>query len=148
MSNQILTIKVNEPLKTFSIFHTMHLCEVNHISKQTTPTVQNCACSNALCCLKNSISEFFRTQIITMKVDESINTIFYLTHYASLLRSANLETDHTHFLKLCLLKHAVLYKKQIFRDFESSNIRNENKQVNKTHFLSCKGYLSINLSKI
>ena len=43
----------------------------------------------------------------------------------------------------CLLKRVILYKKQHFRVFESSNIRNENKQMNQSHFLSCETYLSI-----
>ena len=83
-----------------------------------------------------------------MKVDESIKTIFYLTHYPSLITQVNLKTEHTHFSKLCMLKPAVLYIKLNFPVFESSNIRNENQQVNKIHFLSCTTYLSINLSKI
>ena len=33
-------------------------------------------------------------------------------------------------------------KKQNFRVYESSNIRNKYKQVNKRHFLSCKTYVS------
>ena len=48
----------------------------------------------------------------------------------------------------CLLKRVVLYKKENFRVFESSDIRYENKQVNKNHFASCEKCLSINLSKI
>ena len=85
--------------------------------------------------------------MFAMKLEESIKTIFYLPHYASLLKSANLKTEHTHFSKMCLLKRAVLYKKLNFRVFESSNIRNKNEQVNKSHFLSYTAYLSINLSK-
>ena len=86
--------------------------------------------------------------MFVMKLEESIKTIFYLPHYASLLKSANLKTEHTHFSKMCPLKRAVLYKKLNFRVFESSkSIRNKNEQVNKSHFLSCTAYLSINLSK-
>ena len=33
-------------------------------------------------------------------------------------------------------------KNQNFRVYESSNIHNKNKQVNKRHFLSCKTYVS------
>ena len=83
-----------------------------------------------------------------MKVDESIKTIFYLTQYASLSKEANFKTDYTHFSKLCLLKRVVLYKKENFQVFESSDIRYENKQVNKNHFASYEKCLSINLSKI
>ena len=32
---------------------------------------------------------------------------YNLTHYLSLLKSANLKTEHTHFSKLCLLKRVV-----------------------------------------
>ena len=42
----------------------------------------------------------------------------------------------------------ILVKKQHFRIFEHSNIRNENKRVIEIHLLSYKTYLSINLSKI
>ena len=73
-----------------------------------------------------------------MKLDESIKTIFYLPDYSSLLMEANLKTEHTHFLKLCLLKRVVLYKKLNFRGFGSSNIRNENQQVNKVIFYLAK----------
>ena len=83
-----------------------------------------------------------------MKVDDSIKTIFYLTNYPCLLKKANLKTQHTDFSKLCLLKRVVLYKKRNFRVCESSNIRSEHQQVNKSLFLSCTTYLSINLSKI
>ena len=76
-----------------------------------------------------------------MKVDESIKTIFCLTHYASVLNLANSKTDCIQFLELCLLKRVVLHKKQNFQVFKSSNISNENKQVNKSHFLTCKRYL-------
>ena len=53
------------------------------------------------------------------------------------------QSDHTHFLK-----RVVLFKKQHFRIFELSNISNENKQVDKNHFIFCKTDLSISLSKI
>ena len=113
----------------------MHICYAKQISKYTTPTVQNCVCSNALFYLKNNIFAFFSTKILAGKIDEAIKTIFYLTHYESLLKLANLKTEYSHFLKLCLLRRTVLYKKQNFRVFESSNIGNENKRVNKNHFL-------------
>ena len=82
-----------------------------------------------------------------MKLDEPLKTIFCLPHYASLLSTANFKTDHAHISKLRLLKLVVLYKKQHFRVFVSSNIRNENKKVNKNRCLFCKTYLSITLSK-
>ena len=109
LSNQILKNKANELLKT--ILYLPHYASLSskQISKQTMPTVQKCVCSNALFCLKNNIVEFFSTKIFLIKVDESIKTIFYLTHYASLLK-----TEHTHFSKLCLLKRVVLYKRQSF----------------------------------
>ena len=70
---------------------------------------------------------------------------FYLTQHLSLSHYVKFQSGHTHFSKLCLLKRIVLYKKQNSRVFESSNIRNENQQVNKIHFPSCATYLSINL---
>ena len=125
----------------------MHLCEVRQIPKRATSIFQNCVCSSSLFCFENNISEVFSTQIFAMKVDEPLKTIFYSTHYTSLLKKANLKTEHAHFSKLCLLKRVVLYEKQHFRVFESSNIRNKNKQVNKSNFLFCKTQPSINLSK-
>ena len=56
-----------------------------------------------------------------MKVNESLKTIFYLPHYASLLREANFKIDHTHFSKLCLLKSIILLEKQHFRISQHSN---------------------------
>ena len=47
-------------------------------------------------------------------------------------------------LKLCFLQRIVLFEKQHFWVFVSWNIRNENKRVNKNHFLSCMSYLSLN----
>ena len=60
-----------------------------------------------------------------MKVDEPIKAILYLAQHASLKH----QSDHTHFSKLCLLKHVVLFKKQNFRVFESSDICSENKKA-------------------
>ena len=45
----------------------------------------------------------------------------------------------------CVCSNVSFYlKKQHFCVFVSSNIRNENKQVNKNHFLFCMSYLSLN----
>ena len=139
--------KANEPLKTIFYFphHASQLSEPN--SKIDHGHCSNLCLLNALFCLKNNIFEFFSTQIFAMKVGESIKTIFYLTHYAFMLKWPSLKIEHTHFSKLCVLKRVVLKKKQHFGVFQSSNIRNTNKQVNKSHFLSCKTYLSTNLSK-
>ena len=46
---------------------------------------------------------------------------------------SKIQSRHTHFSKLCLLKLVFLFKEQHFRIFESSNIHNENKQVLKRH---------------
>ena len=96
----------------------MHLSWVNQGSKQTTPTVLNCVCSNALFCLKNYIFEFFSTQIFAMKVDESIKTIFYRAYYPTLWKEANLKTEHTYFSRLCVVKRIILFQKQDLRIFQ------------------------------
>ena len=57
-------------------------------------------------------------------------------------------TCYAHFSKLCLLKSVILVKKQYFWNFQPSNIRNENKRVNKIRILSCKTSPSLYLSKI
>ena len=103
--------------KPFSIFRTMHLSYVKQISKQTTPTVKNCVCLNALFCLKNKIFEFFSTQIFAMKVDESTKIIFYLTQRGPLSRYVKFQSHDTNFSRRCLLKHVVFFKEQHFYRF-------------------------------
>ena len=72
-----------------------------------------------------------------MKVNESIKTIFYLLHYASLLKQANFKTDHAHLSKLCLLKRVILVNKQHFGIFEPSNNCNKvNKSIKTNFFLA------------
>ena len=102
--------------KPFSIFHTMHLCQVKQIPKQTTPTVQNCLCSNAPFCLKNNIFEFLSTQIFTMKLEESIKIIFYLTHYPSLLQSFSI-FDWPKFPKWCFLTKIITLGRHSFEQW-------------------------------
>ena len=56
-------------------------------------------------------------------------------------------SNHSHFPKLCLLKCVILFNEQHFRVFESSNIDNENKWVNKNHFLSSTLCISVEIRK-
>ena len=49
-------------------------------------------------------------------------TIFYLTHYTSLLKYLNFKTDHSYFSNFCLLKRVVLFKKQKIFEFLSPQI--------------------------
>ena len=72
-----------------------------------------------------------------MKVNESIKTIFYLPHHASLSEQVNSKTETVHFSKLCRLKGFILVKKQHFRIFEPSNNYNESRKGNNNHSLSC-----------
>ena len=68
-----------------------------------------------------------------MKVNKSIKTIFYLPHYPSLLKQANLKADHTNFSKLCLLKQ-VIWSENTVLETESINNCSETRKVNKTIF--------------
>ena len=72
----------------------MDLCKSKQISKQTTPTFQTCVYSNGL---KNNISKFLSTQVMVIKVNESMKTMSYLPHYVPMLKQANFKTDHVHF---------------------------------------------------
>ena len=45
-----------------------------------------------------------------MKVIEPIKTIFYLLHYACLLKQANFKLDHAYLSKVYQLKWAILVK--------------------------------------
>ena len=157
MSNQALKKKVNELLKT--IFYLPHYASLltkasfkkdhAHFSNMC----RKCCFSskimhlNALFCLKNNIFEFFSTQIFAMNLEESIKTIFYLPHYASLLSKASFKIYHAHFSNMCLLKCIILLEKQHFRIFQHSNIRNETRGVNKNHFLSSTLFISVKVSK-
>ena len=78
------------------------------LTKQITPTFQNFVCSNALFYMRKNIFDFFSTQIFALKVDGAIETIFYLAQDASLSHWVKFQSDHTHFLKLCLLKCVTL----------------------------------------
>ena len=98
--------------------------------------------------LKKIRTVYVTTNTFALKERKWIEAIFCLGQHLSLSHYVKFQSDHTHFSKLCLLKRIVLYKKQNFRVFKSTNIRNENQQVNKSHFLSCTTYLSINLIKI
>ena len=75
-------------------------------------------------------------QILKKNVKEPLKTIFYLPHYASLLKQANAKIDHAHCLKLCPLKCIIFLENQHFRIFQRSNIRKESRWLNKNHFLS------------
>ena len=126
-------MKTNQSTKI--IFYLSHVASLlKQISKLTMPTFQNYVCSNRLFWLKNNIWESFSTQILAMKVNESIKTIFYLLHYASLLKQVNFKTDHAHFSKLCLLKRVILVNKQHFGIFEPSNNCNKVNKSIKTNF--------------
>ena len=52
--------------------------------------------------------------MLAMKVNEPLKTFFYLAHYASLLKKVIFKTDHSQFLKICLLKCILLLEKQHF----------------------------------
>ena len=91
---------------------------------------------------------YVTTNIFALKQKKWIEVIFCLRQHLSLSHYVKFQSGHTQFSKLCLPKLVVLYKKLNFGDFESSNIRNENQQMNKSHFLSCTTYFSINLRKI
>ena len=98
--------------------------------------------------LKKIRTVYVTTNTFALKEREWIEAPFCLGQHLSLSHYVKFQSDHTQFSKLCLIKRIVLYKKQNFRVFKSTNIRNENQQVNKSHFLSCTTYLSINLIKI
>ena len=57
-----------------------------------------------------------------MTVNEPLKTMFYLPHYASLLRKASFKTDYAHLSKLCQLKCIILLEKQHFSKFFSTQI--------------------------
>ena len=80
-------------------------------------TVENCVWSKLLFWLRNKIQEPLSNQILTMEVSESLKTTFYLSHYASLLKKANVKTDHVQFSKLCLLESIILVKKNNIFEF-------------------------------
>ena len=79
-------MKVDEPKKNNFYFKHYASLLSKQILKLTTPTFKNYFCSKASFYLKNNIFEDLSTQIFAMNVDESIKTIFCLTHYASLLK--------------------------------------------------------------
>ena len=79
---------------------------------------------------------YITTDTLALKEKKWIEAIFSPRQHLSLSHYVKFQSGHTHFPKLCLLKRIVLYKKQNFWVFESSNIRNKNKQVNKSHILS------------
>ena len=85
----------------------------------------------------------FEQSNIEKESKESLKTIFYLAHYASLLSKANFKVDHTHCSKFCLLECTISLEKQHFRIFQHSNIRSENRRVRKNHFLC----ISVKVSK-
>ena len=64
------------------------------------------------------------------------------------LSKRNFKIDHSHCSKLCLLKCIILLEKQHFRIFQYSNIRNESRWVNKSHFLFDTTLTSVTLSKV
>ena len=86
-------------------------------------------------------------KVLKKKVNEPLKTIFYLPHYASMLSKATFKIDHAHCLKLCLLKCTIFLEKQHFRIFQHSNISNEARGVNKSHFLSSTLSISVKVSK-
>ena len=86
-------------------------------------------------------------QTLKKKVNEPLKTIFYLPHYASLLKEANIKIDHAHCSKMCLLKCIIFLENQHFRIFQHSNIRNETRGVNKNHFISSTLCISVKVSK-
>ena len=114
----------------------------------STPTFQNCVCSNELFSLKNNIYKFFSTQIFAVKVGELIKTIIFLKHYAPLWSKANFKKDHVYVSKLCLLKWFILLEKQHFGSVKHSNILNESRWVNKNHFLSYTLCILVKVSKL
>ena len=79
-----------------------------------------------------------------------MKTIFCLANHESLKTPPKkITTGHTHFSKLCLLKHVILVKKfskpVTFKYNESRNImspHNESKLVNKNDFLHFPAYIS------
>ena len=81
------------------------------------------------------------------KVIELLKSIFYLSHYASLLSKANFKVYRTDCSKLCLLKCNILLEKQRFRLFQHSGIRNETRGVNKNHFQSSTLRISVKVRK-
>lgn len=72
-------------------------------------------------------TKMFKTlipQIFLMKVSKLIKTIFYIAQRISLRNQVKFKTGrHAHFYKLCLVKWAILFKKQHFGVFENPNIR-------------------------
>ena len=112
-----------------------------------TPIVQNYVCSKLLFWLKSNIYKHLSNQILTIKVNEPLKTIFYLPHYESILGKANFKMDHAHFPKLCLLKCIILLEQQHFQSLQYSNIRNESRWVTKNHFLFYTLWISVKVSK-
>ena len=86
-------------------------------------------------------------QTLKKKVNKPLKTIFYLPHYVSLLRKANIKINHAYCWKMCLLKCINLLENQHFQIFQHSDIRNETRGVNKNHFLSSTLCISVKVSQ-
>ena len=87
-------------LKCTALLEKQHFRIFQHsnIRNETRRFQKNNFLSSTLCISvkvsKNKIFEFFSTKIFVMKLDDSRKTIFYLSHYASLLNLKNINYGH------------------------------------------------------